>query len=125
MTEADVIAHWRQGARDALRMAHLAHGDGRHALTLFHCHLAVEKAMKSLFMQEKKKEAPPTHNLVFIAEKLKRPWSGEERRQLTFLTQYAVAARYDDPVWAEHEATAENGAQWIAVTEKFLSSLLP
>src|SRR4051812_14793322 len=46
VTTEDVIAHWRKGAKNALRVAVLAHEDGEHELALFHCHLAVEKALK-------------------------------------------------------------------------------
>ena len=125
MNESDVIVHWRKGARSALQAARLIHKDGHHALALFNCHLAVEKALKAVFMEERSKEAPATHNLVLIADQLKRWWSPKERRELDYLTQYAVAARYDDPIWAEHEATAENCMRWLSVADDFLSSLLP
>ena len=120
-----MIAHWRKGASDSLSLAKRAHTDGSYALALFHCQLAVEKALKALYMDERREAVPPTHNLVLIAGGLKHSWSVEERRELDYLTQYAVAARYDDPVWAEHEATAENSTHWLAVTERYLSNLLP
>ena len=69
--------------------------------------------------------APPTHNLVLLADQLKRAWSDDERRQLDDLTQYAVRARYDDPSWAQREATEENSCRWIPVAENLLSLLLP
>ena len=125
MTEADVITHWRKGARESLQLATHAQKDKSFALALFHCHLAVEKALKAQYMEEHRKEPLPTHNLVLLAHELARPWTEEEIRKLDYLTQYAVAARYDDPFWAEREATEENGAHWIDVADVFLSSLLP
>ena len=125
MTEDDVIEHWRRRARESLHVAARAHEDGHYAHALFNCHLAVEKALKAQYMDELRKESPPTHNLVLLADGLKRSWTTEERRQLDYLTQFAVAARYDDPVWAEREATAENSARWLACSDTFLSSLLP
>jgi hypothetical protein len=71
------------------------------------------------------KEAPLTHDLLQIALQLPRPWTEEEKRLLADLTEYAVAARYDDPLWAEREATPENVAPRLARVETLLASLLP
>ena len=122
MTEADVIAHWKKRAEESLLVARLSHERGLYADALFHCHLAAEKALKVEFMKERRKDPPLTHNLLFIAQALERTWSEDERRQMDYLTQYAVASRYDDPLWAERESTQNNSAQWINFTEKLLSS---
>lgn len=125
MTEDDVIAHWRKGAQESLRLAKHAHNDGSYALSLFHLHLALEKALKALYMEQKRMEAPLTHDLLEIALQLDRPWTDEEKNHLSQMTEYAVAARYDDPLWAEREATVETSKNWTTRTEKFLSLLLP
>lgn len=125
MTEADVIAHWRKGARESLQLARRAHEDGSFSLAFFHCHLAVEKALKAQYMEEQQKEAPPSHDLFLIAKQLRRSWIREQEEQLGYLTEYAVASRYDDPHWAQLEATEENSTRWLAVAGEFLSSLLP
>ena len=75
MTEADVIAHWRKGARNELESAKLLRKGGQYAASLFHCHLAIEKALKVLYTQEKSGEAPLTHDLLQIALQLKRVWT--------------------------------------------------
>ncbi len=125
MTENDIIAHWRKGARDALEAARLLHDNGKYALALFDVHLAVEKALKAAFMEEHRKAAPPSHNLLLIAQQLSRTWTDEQKRRLDYLTQYAIAARYDDPPWAQREATEENSARLLGEGESFLSLLLP
>lgn len=125
MTEADVIAHWRKGARDALEAAHLLHNGGKYALALFDMHLAVEKALKTVYMEQCRKEAPMTHDLLQIANQLDRHWTNEEKTLFADLTTYAVAARYDDPVWAEREATEQNSSAWLTRVTAFLSVLLP
>ena len=124
MTEADVIAHWRKGAKDALRVAVLAYEDGKYALALFNAHLAIEKALKAAYMEKYRKEAPWTHDLVHLSKELDRPWTDEEERLLGHLTEYAVAARYDDPPWAEHEATQEKTSALLQRTTTLLSALL-
>jgi HEPN domain-containing protein len=125
VTEADVIAHWRKGAYDELASAKLLRDGGQYARALFHCHLAVEKALKVLFMREHRREAPFTHDLLRIAAQLPRPWTGDEKRLLADLTGYAIAARYDDPQWAQREATTANTETWIRRVESLLPSLLP
>lgn len=77
MTEADVIAHWKKGAKDAIEAARLLHDGGKYALALFDLHLAMEKA------------------------------------------------RYDDPAWAEREATEKNSSDWLTKVSAVLSTLLP
>lgn len=125
MTEADVIAHWQQGARNELASAKLLSAGGQYAGALFHCHLAVEKALKARYMQEHDCEAPLTHDLLQLALPLDCPWAADQKRFLADLTQYAIAARYDDPVWAEREATRAKADACVSGVETFLSLLLP
>lgn len=125
MTESDIVAHWRKGAKDALRVATLSYEDGKYELALFHCHLAVEKALKAAIMEKTKKPHPKIHELFKLAMILHEEWSTEDRQLLDVLSDFAVSARYDDPAWAEHFATAENTMLWISKSQSFLATLLP
>jgi HEPN domain-containing protein len=125
MTETEVIAHWRKGARDELASARLLCDGGQYPGALFHCHLAVEKALKARFMEQHRREAPLTHDLAQIALQLDRTWTEAEKQLLADLTGYAIAARYDDPLWARREATAGTVAARIRQVEALLLSLLP
>ncbi len=120
MTRDETIAHWRNGANDSLEVARLAHAARKYALTLFHCHLAVEKALKAAYVEERDEAPPPTHHLLRLASQLQQPWTEEYEWALNDLTRFAVAARYDDPGWAEREATEQSAAAWIARTEQLL-----
>lgn len=122
MTQADVIAHWRKGAKDALHLAKRACEDGIYELALFHCHLAVEKALKAAIMAKTGKPHPKIHTLAHLASLLRDDWSEEDRTVFDTLSDFAVAARYDDPAWAERFATARNAEQWLARSEAFLST---
>ncbi|MBU2213733.1 HEPN domain-containing protein [Patescibacteria group bacterium] len=125
MTEADIIAHWRKGAKDAFEMAQLAHKAGKYELALFHCHLAVEKILKAAVMEKTKKPHPKIHELSVLARLLKETWSVEEKQLFESLSDFAIAARYDDPTWAENYATSQNAQDWIKRTEAFLSTQCP
>ena len=120
-----MIAHWRKGARDALDAAKVLQKADHYAAALFHCHLGVEKALKAACMESLRRDPPFTHDLLQIARLLKREWSNEEEAFLADLSQYAVASRYDDPAWAEREATRANAVRWIDEVERLLSILLP
>lgn len=122
VTTADVIAHWRKGARDALDAARLLTDDGKHELALFHCHLAVEKALKAAVMARTGEPHPKVHNLSRLALLVRPDWSEADRDLFVTLSEFAEAARYDDPAWAEQYATAANARHWIARTAHFLSS---
>ena len=120
-----MIAHWRKGARDAMELAGAALERGKFALTLFTIHLAIEKALKAQIMDQHRKNPPMTHDLERLALELKQSWLPQERELFQDLTQYAIAARYDDPSWAEQEATGENATHWIHAGQTLLDSLLP
>jgi HEPN domain-containing protein len=125
MTTADVIAHWRKGAHDALEAAKLLEKDGKYDLALFHCHLAVEKALKAAIMEKTKKPHPKIHSLWNLATLLSGNWSICDKEIFITLSDFAIAARYDDPRWAERFATAKNAGRWTKRTEKFLTTFLP
>lgn len=124
MSQDEVVKHWKQGAQDALEAADALHKLGKYALALFDCHLAVEKALKAAYIARHDKEPPPTHNLVLLAEELDRTWTKEEREALSDLTDYAVAARYDDPQWAREKATENNSFYWLQKTKHLLATFV-
>ncbi|MBI1813076.1 HEPN domain-containing protein [Candidatus Peregrinibacteria bacterium] len=123
MSRDEVIAHWRKGARQALELAGAAHERCIYSLALFHCNLAVEKALKAAFIKDNDQEPPYTHNLVAVAQKLKRPWTKAQLNELAELSKYAVAARYDDPLWMEQEATAAKSQFWMEKARIYFSLL--
>jgi HEPN domain-containing protein len=65
-------------------------------MTLFHCHLALEKALKALYMEQKKEIAPFTHNLGSLALRIDLDLDTEEKEFLDVLTPQSVEGRYDD-----------------------------
>lgn len=105
-------------------MAKLGLEEGEYTLALFHCHLAAEKAIKSLYMSQHGEAAPQSHDLPYLAGLLKEKIHDDDLSLLKDLNDFAVQARYSDPVWAETRATKENTAQWVEHTSVLLSHLL-
>lgn len=125
MSQEELVQHWRRGAHDALRIAHLCLQEGVLDMTLFHCHLAVEKALKARYIQEKGEEHPKTHRLLELAHYLDISWTSEEMRALAELTDFAIEARYAEPERIHDIATEENCRHWLQETQMILSKLLP
>src|SRR3989344_2672637 len=125
MTKEDHVALWQKEANDALRVAELSYNDGIYWLALFHCHLAVEKALKALYLQKRGEDPPRTHELLLLAEELGSTWSEGDVTLFDTLGEFAVEARYHDPEWAEKQATKEHAAYWLEKTRSFLSHVFP
>lgn len=125
MTRKQVVAHWRKGTKQALRLAKLAHKDHSYALALFHCHLAVEKALKSQFIAEKRRTPPYTHDLLDIARALQHSWTVAEQELFDTLSDFAILARYGDQVWERRHANKPTSERWIKRSQEFISHLLP
>jgi len=124
VTREDAVQHWQQGARDALKSSKLLCRGKQYASALFHCHLAVEKALKAAYIEQHDEDHPYTHDILQLALLLKKSWTVEEKTIFSELTDYAVAARYGDPSFADQQATEQNAVRWIETTENFLRTFL-
>ena len=125
MTQEDAVKHWQREAKGSLTMAKAGLREGEYGMALFHCHLAIEKALKAAYMQKHDEDHPYTHDLLEIALLLKKEWTPAQKKIFLELTDYAIAARYSDPAWAERHATESNTRKWVDVTERFLATFLP
>jgi len=125
MTKNEIVAHWRKGARDSLDVAKLCLEAQKYEQALFHCHLAVEKALKAAFIEQHGEDHPYSHDLAYLAGLIKHSLRDEDMETIKQLTAFVVDARYSDPYWAAEQATEDNARNWIGITEKLLSSLLP
>ncbi len=113
MSQEEIIKHWHRGAHDAFEAALLLLENGKYALALFHCHLAVEKALKAIYIFEHDKNPPASHDLTFLAGQLSSDWNEQEEDVLDDLSGYSTAARYEDQRWHEQKATKENVQEWL------------
>lgn len=124
VTPSEIVTHWQNGARSALRMAKLARDAGEFEHALFNCHLAVEKALKALYLLQHGEDHPKTHDLERLSHELSVALSSDQHDWLVDLTEFVIDARYADPVWAVEQATRENADRWIDRAERLLSDLL-
>lgn len=124
MTQQQVVAHWKKGAQDALEVAHMCFEAQKYEHALFNAHLAVEKALKALYIEQHDEAPPHTHELEQIASALAIPFAEEHTDLLREMSRLAVRARYADHQWSAEQATANNAEYWLTQAEVLLSSLL-
>ena len=80
------------------------------------------EALKAEIMDKTGEPHPKVHALAQLALVLQKDWSEQDRELFDTLSDFAVAARYDDPAWAERFATAQNAEHWIKRAETFLAT---
>jgi HEPN domain-containing protein len=94
MNISEKIAYWVDIADYDMKTARSMHESGRYLYTVFMCQQAVEKLLKSLHLKRFSKEAPLTHNLVYLQSLLELTLSEERLKLLSELTAYYIEGRY-------------------------------
>lgn len=85
------------------------------------CHLALEKALKGLFVQRFDEVPPRTHNLIFLSEKIKLELANDVSDFLFTLTGVSVLTRYPDEL--QNLRKSYNKAKTKALLEKSTEAL--
>lgn len=68
----------------------------RYADSLFYGHIILEKILKALSVQQNKKQARFTHNLVILAQEAKINCSKEQMELFAEINRFNIRARYPD-----------------------------
>lgn len=87
-------ALWLEQARKDLEVAGKNHDSSEYYAAVFFCQQAVEKALKSVFIERQRSSPGTTHSLVFLASK-----AGVPEEHMAFLQDISpefVATRYPD-----------------------------
>ena len=91
-----ICNYWWRGAEDDYEAGEILLSSGKYRQALFFLHLAIEKALKALFVRRQKDYAPLTHNLVFLFGKV---FPEKEKKILDFLIEisgFSIEMRYPD-----------------------------
>jgi|SRR3989344_1658416 len=86
------VNHWWNLAEDDLEKATILFNAEKHDGAIFFCQQAVEKALKALWLLEKKSEVPKYHDLLFFFQKLGLP--AKFKTTCEDLTGGYIATRY-------------------------------
>lgn len=88
------VQNWLDQAADDFDAAEFNLRGGKYYVAAFLCQQAVEKALKALFLSEKKGEVPQSHSLIYLATN-----TGVPKRFYSFLRELTpkyVDTRYPD-----------------------------
>ena len=127
MTQEEAISHLQKRALAELKGAKILfekHEADLYGEVLFHCHLALELALKARYIVEKDAAAPFTHDLGQLANELQMIWKPEEQEDFDEITDLAILSRYGDGEWYTTHATKEKTDACLQKTQAFLSKLL-
>jgi len=94
MTQADMVIHWKEGAKEAKDLARQVQ-DFHIDWAFFFWHLSVEKLLKGLIVQ-KGLQTLAVHDLLRLVERLDLSPTADQQQSLAEITTYNIKARYDD-----------------------------
>jgi len=92
--DKEKISYWVDSANYDLKSAEFMQNSCRYIYTAFLCQQAIEKYLKALHIRKHSKEAPRTHNLVYLTGLLELEVTDDRLQLLTDLTSYYIEGRY-------------------------------
>ena len=112
-------AEWLKQADYDVDTAEFMARGGRHFYAVFMCHLAIEKALKGLYLHNLRETPPKTHNLVYLLNKIGlRPDAGKSKT-IAILNEANIATRYPDDIdRLQSKYTPEIAAQILTGTKE-------
>jgi HEPN domain-containing protein len=91
----DEAARWLAMADEDWEVARLVLTAGYRSACVFHVHLSLEKLLKALIIEATGDDTPPySHNLPYLASRLRRQIPDNVSDLLSVLTSYGEDARY-------------------------------
>ncbi len=124
MDIAKLALAWRRSSREDFKVAQSLFDKKHFAYCLFFCHLAVEKALKRIYLVRQQKLPPFIHNLVRIADESGLQMDTSLRMDLQELTTFNIKARYEIVKTQFHrQATKTYAQKWLERTAEILDLL--
>lgn len=91
-----LIDYWRKSAEHDFKTIQALFEKKRYSDSLFFSHIVLEKILKAIVVKRTKKQAPYTHNLVFLKELANVELDKKEVDLLDRVNQFNIRARYPD-----------------------------
>ena len=96
MDQKRIVEYWRTEADESLGVMEHLFEKRDYSYALFFGHLAVEKILKALFVQNNGPDVPRTHNLLRLARAVEVELSEQAQHDLIRITVFNLEARYPD-----------------------------
>lgn len=94
MEISEKVEYWLDIADYDIQTARSLHHSGRYLYTVFLCQQAIEKILKANYMRRFSKEAPFSHNLVYLNSLMELGTSDKQLKVIAELTTYYIEGRY-------------------------------
>ena len=91
-----IKSYWMLEADEALNVTDHLFEKKDYSYALFFGHLAVEKILKSLYVDNKKEHAPPIHNLQRLANLTGISLDEDKTEKFILISSFNIEARYPD-----------------------------
>lgn len=87
---------WHKQSLYDLKSAEVMFRGGRYIYSIFFCHLAVEKTLKSLYVKKFGKNPPRTHNLLYFVNTLNIKTDKKQNNIIVKLNEASIPTRYPE-----------------------------
>ncbi|MCX5644766.1 MAG: HEPN domain-containing protein [Phycisphaerae bacterium] len=112
---------WLKQADYDMDTAEFMANGGKHFYAVFMCHLAMEKALKGLYLHNLQEAPPKTHSLVFLLNKIGLRPDPDKGRVVAILNEANIATRYPDDIdKLQSKYTQEIASRILAQTKEIL-----
>ena len=91
-----IVSHWIKTSDEDFETMNSLYELGKYNWAMFLGHISTEKLLKAYFVKNKRKHAPPIHNLLRIAEKGELEVPEQYADWLDTISLFNINARYDD-----------------------------
>ena len=102
------VSYWAEGARYDMGTAEDILSTGRYPYALFMAHMALEKALKALFVKRTHRHAPRTHSLTMLARLIRSEVPRDMLEKLASYAGFHVQTRYPDYMYEFYEQCTED-----------------
>lgn len=92
----NIKLYWISEAEEALNVTRHLFETKDYSYALFFGHLALEKMLKALYVNNCKKHAPPIHNLQRLAKLAGLSLDEDKIEKLILISSFNIEARYPD-----------------------------
>ena len=98
MDNIDLMNFWIESSDEDYNVMNVLYTNKKNSYCLFFGHLVIEKLLKALYAKKNKGApyAPKSHDLLYLAEKLKLELTENQEDLLDLITKFNMNARYDD-----------------------------
>jgi len=88
------IEFWVDNSNYDFKTAKSMQMSRRYVYTVFMCQQSIEKYLKALYLKKNKKEAPKSHNLLYLLEQVGIEISEIDQRFLAEISSFYISGRY-------------------------------